>query len=113
MAEVGEQGAGPRDLPRNAPIDDDGFALTDAMRRWALDTFGPTLDVDYETAQFVDHHRAAGRRRSNWPAEWQKWIRRSAKWTSERQQRPPLRAVSNGWQPYTNPTDVSAYENGF
>ncbi|MEU0356539.1 hypothetical protein [Streptomyces cyaneofuscatus] len=28
--------------------------------------------------------------------------------------RPPLRAVpTNGWQPYTNPTDVSAYSNGF
>ncbi|MEV8354652.1 hypothetical protein ACFVTT_35415 [Streptomyces niveus] len=27
--------------------------------------------------------------------------------------RPPLRAVSGGWQPYTNPTDVSAYQNGF
>ncbi|MBB4984971.1 hypothetical protein [Streptomyces nymphaeiformis] len=76
-----------------APIDDDGFALTDSMRRWALDTFGPALDIDYETAQFVDHHRAEGRRRSNWPAEWQKWIRRSAKWASERQTRTHLRAV--------------------
>ena len=27
--------------------------------------------------------------------------------------RPPLRAVSGGWQPYTNPTDPSVYENGF
>lgn len=27
--------------------------------------------------------------------------------------RPPLRAVSGGWQPYSNPTDVSAYSNGF
>lgn len=28
--------------------------------------------------------------------------------------RPPLRAVSgSSWQPYTNPTDVSAYSNGF
>ncbi|MFE7626064.1 hypothetical protein [Streptomyces sp. NPDC057509] len=28
-------------------------------------------------------------------------------------ERPQLRAVSGGWQPYTNPVDVSAYENGF
>ncbi|MEU0634413.1 hypothetical protein [Streptomyces sp. NPDC005989] len=28
-------------------------------------------------------------------------------------ERPPLRAVSGGWQPYSNPTDVSAYSNGF
>lgn len=27
--------------------------------------------------------------------------------------RPPLRAVAGGWQSYTNPTDVSAYSNGF
>lgn len=28
-------------------------------------------------------------------------------------ERPPLRAVSGGWQPYTNPVDPSVYENGF
>ncbi|MEU7074698.1 hypothetical protein AB0B30_32675 [Streptomyces narbonensis] len=27
--------------------------------------------------------------------------------------RPALRAVAGGWQPYTNPTDVSVYENGW
>jgi hypothetical protein len=27
--------------------------------------------------------------------------------------RPPLRAVSGDWQPYSNPTDHSVYENGF
>lgn len=28
-------------------------------------------------------------------------------------QRPPLRAVAGGWQPYANPSDHSVYENGF
>lgn len=69
---------------RPAPIDDAGFALTDSMRRWAVNTFGAALDVDYETAQFIDHHRAQGKKRPNWSAEWQKWMRRSAKWASER-----------------------------
>lgn len=96
-----------------APIDADGFALTDSMRRWAIDTFGNALDVDYETAQFVDHHRAEGRRRNNWPAEWQKWMRRSAKWASERATRPPLRAVAGQYQPWRNPEDHSVYQNGF
>lgn len=73
----------PRKLQPNAPIDDDGFAITDAGRRWAAATF-PTLDVDYETAQFVDHFRANGQRRNNWHAEWQKWIRRSAKYAAEK-----------------------------
>ncbi|MFJ1695691.1 helix-turn-helix domain-containing protein [Streptomyces sp. NPDC088252] len=112
-ADVGGGSAGRREPTPTAPIDEDGFVLTDAMRRWAIDTFGSGLDVDYETAQFVDHHRAEASRRANWPAEWQKWIRRSAKWASERQQRPPLRAVAGGWQPYTNPVDPSVYENGF
>lgn len=92
------------------PIDVDGFELNDGMRAWALRTFGPGLDLDYETAQFVDHFRAQNVRRPNWPAEWQKWIRRSAKFASERANRPPLRAVSGGWQPYKQP-DPSAYEN--
>lgn len=102
-----ERGAPP------APIDEDGFALTDAMRRWALETFGEALDVDFETQQFVDHHRAQATRRSNWPAAWQKWVRQSVKWKSE-SARPPLRAVSGGsYQPYQNPADTSVYENGF
>lgn len=108
MADVGGEGvaSGAPDLDAYAPspIDIDGFHLTDSMRRWALDTFGPGLDIDYETAQFVDHFRAQNVRRPNWPTEWQKWVRRSAKFASERATRPPLRAVSGGYQPYKQPT---------
>jgi hypothetical protein len=57
------------------------------MRRWAAATF-PNLDVEYETQQFISHHRAEGNRRHSWPDEWQKWIRRSAKYASERATRP-------------------------
>lgn len=92
-ADVGGESAGPRTLPQNAPIDDDGFALTDSMRRWALTTFGPAIAIDHETALFLDHYRANGARRTNWAAEWQKWIRRQAKWTAERQQRPGSNVV--------------------
>lgn len=73
----------PHGLAQNAPIDDDGFALNDAMRRWAVAHF-PAIDVDHETEQFISHFRAEGTRRRSWPDEWQKWIRRSAKWASER-----------------------------
>jgi hypothetical protein len=120
MADVGGESARPvvhaaeRSDDRLAPIDIDGFSLTDAMRRWALDTFGPGLDLDYETAQFVDHFRAQAVRRPNWPTEWQKWIRRSAKFASERANRPPLRAVGGRKHtPFQPPTDHSVYENGF
>jgi len=98
VVEVGEEASGssaPSTTPPDgdAPIDIDGFELTDAMRAWSLRTFGPGLDADYETAQFVDHFRAQAVRRPNWPAEWQKWIRRSAKFASERANRPQLRSV--------------------
>lgn len=53
------------------------------MRRWAYDTY-PKVDVDYETAQFLDHHRGEASRRRNWYAEWQKWIRRANQWAVER-----------------------------
>jgi hypothetical protein len=100
MADVEEtstsKGVVTRDALALAPIDVDGFELTDAMRAWSLRTFGSGLDLDYETAQFVDHFRAQAVRRPNWPAEWQKWIRRSAKFASERASRPPLRAVPAG-----------------
>jgi hypothetical protein len=76
----------------DAPIDVDGFELNDGMRRWAHDTF-PKVDVDYETAQFLDHFRGNGTRRPNWYAEWQKWIRRANKWADERQQRRPSNVV--------------------
>lgn len=69
-----------------APIDVDGFSLTDTMRKWARDAYSK-IDVDYETDQFVDHFRADGGRRHNWYAEWQKWIRRANKWAGEKQQR--------------------------
>lgn len=102
----------PNGLPPTAPIDDDGFTLTDAMRRWAVSTFGNALDVDVETAQFVSHFRANGERRRNWPEEWKKWLRREVKWASERAQRGHLRAVSGGHTPWTNPEDHSGYYEG-
>lgn len=94
------------------PLDEADFRITDTMRRWAGATF-PSLDIEHETQQFISHHRAEGSRRHSWPDEWQKWIRRSAKYASERAARPSLRSVSGDWQPYTNPTDHSVYENGF
>lgn len=117
MADVEEatttRGVVERDAFAPSPIDVDGFELTDAMRAWSLRTFGSGLDLDYETAQFIDHFRAQNVRRPNWPAEWQKWIRRSAKFASERANRPQLRAVSGGYEPYRNPTDQSVYDEDF
>lgn len=77
-----------------APIDADGFRVTDGMRRWAKrDGFSDLVDIDYATAQFVSHYRSTGARRSSWPDAWQKWIRDDAKKASDRANRPHLRAV--------------------
>lgn len=115
MAEVGGESAASSAAERDAfgapaPIDLDGWTLNDGLRRWALKTFGAGIDADYEAAQFLDHFRANGQRRRNWNDEWQKWVRRSAKFASERATRPPLRAVSGGYQPYKQP-DPSVYAN--
>lgn len=80
-------------VPHLHAIPDD-FALTDPMRRWSVQTFGPSIDPDYETEQFVSHYRAEGTRKRSWPDAWQMWMRRAAKYASERQhQQPRLRAV--------------------
>lgn len=92
-ADVGEEtsGSGELDAERPdglAPIDIDGFSLTDAMRRWAKrDGYSDLVDIDYTTAQFVSHYRSTGARRTSWPDAWQKWIREDAKKAAERRQR--------------------------
>jgi hypothetical protein len=103
--ESARSSAAERDAFGLSPIDADGFDLTDAMRGWALRTFGAGLDLDYETDQFVDHFRAQNVRRPNWPTEWQKWIRRSAKYASERATRPGTNVVPFA-QPRPSTTDA-------
>jgi len=78
-----------------APIDVDGFRVTDGMRRWAKrDGYSDLVDIDYATAQFVSHYRSTGARRASWPDAWQKWIRDDAKKASDRQTGRHLRAVA-------------------
>lgn len=73
-------GSEPPDLDHlaPAPIEIDGFQLTDAMRRWAHATH-PAVDIEHSTAQFISHYRSTGARRKSWPDAWQKWIRDDAK----------------------------------
>ncbi|MFJ3289946.1 hypothetical protein ACIPMW_32260 [Streptomyces sp. NPDC086669] len=91
---VGSNGAERDAFGAPSPIDNDGWALGDGLRRWVVGTFGPGIDADYEAAQFLSHFRSTGQSRRNWNDEFQKWVRRSAKFASERANRPPLHAVS-------------------
>jgi hypothetical protein len=118
VADVGGEGvrsgAPEADAFAPSPIDIDGWTLTDGLRRWAVSTFGAGIDPDYEAAQFVSHFRSSGQRRRNWNDEYQKWTRRSAKFASERANRPPLRAVGGTrHKPFEPPADHSVYANGF
>jgi hypothetical protein len=73
------------DFNHTAPIDIDGFTLTDGMRRWAhRDGYAGLIDVDHSTAQFVSHYRSTGAHRRSWPDAWQKWIRDDAKRAADR-----------------------------
>ncbi|MGW2267109.1 hypothetical protein [Streptomyces koyangensis] len=81
-----------------APIDIDGFTVTDSMRRWANEVH-PRVNLQHSTQQFVRHYRSTGTRRRNWPEAWRKWIAEDA-------ERPYQRSASNvialpGSQPLT------------
>lgn len=72
-----------------APIDNDGFEVTDGMRRWAVrDGYAALIDIDHATQQFVSHYRSTGASRKSWPDAWQKWIRDDHKRAAERASRP-------------------------
>lgn len=66
----------------------DDFAPTDAMRRWANQTY-PGLDLDHETAQFTRYWRSEGKRKKSWADAWQKWIADSHKRMSQARSSPP------------------------
>lgn len=94
-ADADQGSAGSRERgPEAAPIDVDGFVLTDGMRRWAVrDGYAPLVDIDHATAQFVSHYRSTGARRHSWPDAWQKWIRDDHKRATDRAQRFPSNVV--------------------
>lgn len=55
------------------------FAVTPAMREWAK-TNAPRVDVDYETAQFVDYWTARTGQiavKRDWVRTWHAWLRKA------------------------------------
>ena len=109
--------ARPDGPPALAPIDVDGFNVTDVMRSWVIRTYGPHFDIDHSTAQFVSHYRSTGTRRKSWPDAWQKWIRDDAKKAADRasrsQQGAFLVALPGGDQPARTLTGTDAKVAGW
>jgi hypothetical protein len=47
------------------------------MREWARINV-PTVDLERETAQFLDHHAAKGNTFVDWRRAWMTWMRNAA-----------------------------------
>lgn len=68
----------PKRAKRGSTVPDD-FTVTIPMRQWADDTV-PSVNIDTQTAQFLDYHAAKGSTFKDWQAAWRTWMRRSAEY---------------------------------
>jgi hypothetical protein len=59
------------------------FPITEAMRAWAQAN-APEVDVERETEQFLDYHRAKGNLFKDWTAAWRKWMRNATSFQKPR-----------------------------
>jgi hypothetical protein len=55
------------------------FTITSDMRDWARREV-PRVDVNQQTRQFLDHHRAKGSSFKDWTAAWRTWMRKADGW---------------------------------
>ena len=53
---------------------------------WIKNTYGEEVDIEYETAQFIDYYTANGGIKEDWDACFRNWIRRSIKFRNIRGQ---------------------------
>lgn len=68
----------PRATATEAP---DRIEITDAMYEKARTSYGLSRQrVDFETEQFLNHHRARGNTFKSWPAAWHTWMGRVRKY---------------------------------
>jgi len=68
---------------RQATRAPDHLLITPDMRSWATSK-GVTVNLDEETENFLDRHRAKGSTFKDWTAAWRTWMRNSVKFNSER-----------------------------
>jgi hypothetical protein len=67
------------------------FALDDSMRSWSAENT-PSINIDRETANFIDYWRSTSRNptKTDWLATWRKWMR------GEQTKAEQFRGQSNG-----------------
>jgi hypothetical protein len=61
---------------KRAAIIPENFQVTESMAEWAK-TQTPTVNVVFETLNFVDHFRNKGSTGLDWVAKWRTWMRNS------------------------------------
>lgn len=65
-----------KDVKRVPTLIPDPFVVTDEMRAWA-ETEATFVNLERETAAFVDYFRGEGKKYKDWVATWRNWMRRS------------------------------------
>lgn len=70
--------------PKRGTRIDPGFAPSEENLQWASRE-APLVDVQLETAQFIDHHIAKGSVMKDWGRAWQTWMRNQQKWAKPKQ----------------------------
>jgi phage replication O-like protein O len=68
-------------IPSHFPVDEN-------MKVWALDE-KITADLEFETAQFVDHFTSKGETREDWHPAWRFWMRNTLKFIPKQAPVPP------------------------
>lgn len=64
--------------PTQIPAD---FPLDANLREWA--TNGGVVNVEHETEQWWDYHKAKGDTAADWTASWRTWMRNSVKFSTQ------------------------------
>jgi len=75
----------PKDRSTTTPEE---MPITDVMRRWAASRV-PSIDIETQTENFLDHNRSKGSRYVDWNAAWRKWMRNAADYQARDQRNAP------------------------
>lgn len=70
----------------------EGFALDDAMRKFAGDRGYVGVNAERMFERFLNHHAAKGSRFASWPAAWRTWVGNQQQFDAQRNP-PALRRV--------------------
>ena len=64
------------------------------MRAWAREHL-PDVNVERETEQFLDYHRAKGNVLKDWIAAWRTWMRHASRFQEQRATSRPSSSQTN------------------